>query len=243
MVYSTVVAYWQVLQRLPLVGQVLYGTIFTLSQVTVLLIGLLATYTDPTDPTVYSHRLAQQGLSSFNPDQYQAFCTICSTYVQINAKHCGECNRCVSGFDHHCRWLNNCVGRANYSLFVGVIAALEVAEMGNVVGSVYVIGTLPIDIDFFLVLALLLLSTGIAFANGYLIIFHIWLRSNHLTTYEFLISRRTGKPLPLTQAQKAPTETGEAYSPRDPLPLLKEDVENTAFKGYGDATKCEERRA
>lgn len=244
--FSSVVACWQVLLRLPLAGQLVYGVIFSLSQTTVLVVGLLATCLDPTDPTVYAHRRAQQGLSDspFNPDLYQAFCSLCGTYVQVQSKHCGECNRCVSGFDHHCRWLNNCVGRANYPLFAVAIGALEVAEIGTGVACVYVIPSLQtLSVAFFLVLSLLLLCTAIAFVNGYLILFHIWLKWNHLTTYEFLVSRRAGKTLPLPGGQKAPTETGDPYSPRDPVPLLKGEEENTGFRGYVDATKCEERRS
>ena len=29
-----------------------------------------------------------------------------------NRKHCWSCNKCVTGFDHHCRYLNQCVGES-----------------------------------------------------------------------------------------------------------------------------------
>ena len=36
-------------------------------------------------------------------------------------KHCGECNRCVKQFDHHCLFLNNCIGANNYKYFIALI--------------------------------------------------------------------------------------------------------------------------
>jgi hypothetical protein len=32
--------------------------------------------------------------------------------------------RCVSGFDHHCKWLNNCIGKKNYNYFIKLILSV-----------------------------------------------------------------------------------------------------------------------
>ena len=31
--------------------------------------------------------------------------------------HCNTCKRCVEEFDHHCKYVNNCVGKQNYVHF------------------------------------------------------------------------------------------------------------------------------
>lgn len=48
-------------------------------------------------------------------------------------KHCRQCDKCVEGFDHHCLWLNTCVGSYNYRpwvLFVAVLFAWAVLGSG-----------------------------------------------------------------------------------------------------------------
>jgi palmitoyltransferase len=32
----------------------------------------------------------------------------------LKSYHCMRCNRCTLNFDHHCKYLNNCVGSQNY---------------------------------------------------------------------------------------------------------------------------------
>ena len=43
---------------------------------------------------------------------------ICQMRIHKNTKHCFVCNRCCGDFDHHCIWLNNCIGKKNYRHFL-----------------------------------------------------------------------------------------------------------------------------
>lgn len=57
--------------------------------------------------------------------------------VQKGSKHCRKCDRCVHGFDHHCNWLNNCVGRANYPSFFLLVVSSWVLCSLKIAISVY----------------------------------------------------------------------------------------------------------
>ena len=43
--------------------------------------------------------------------------------VQQKSKHCRRCDKCVAGFDHHCIFLNNCVGSRNYPTFLALLCS------------------------------------------------------------------------------------------------------------------------
>lgn len=44
-------------------------------------------------------------------------CPHCEVLCTADSRHCYICNQCVERFDHHCQWVNNCIGIQNHSYF------------------------------------------------------------------------------------------------------------------------------
>lgn len=45
-------------------------------------------------------------------------CTRCESFRPPRAHHCRVCRRCIRKMDHHCPWVNNCVGEFNQKFFL-----------------------------------------------------------------------------------------------------------------------------
>ncbi|XP_061484336.1 palmitoyltransferase ZDHHC23 isoform X2 [Rhineura floridana] len=50
------------------------------------------------------------------------WCTKCRLVRPARAGHCRICGRCVKRLDHHCVWINSCVGEQNHRAFVLVLS-------------------------------------------------------------------------------------------------------------------------
>ena len=48
-------------------------------------------------------------------------CPDCETIRTSRSRHCAVCHACVERFDHHCPWVNNCIGVKNHNYFLAYI--------------------------------------------------------------------------------------------------------------------------
>lgn len=187
--------------------QVVTGTFASVFLLGCLVFGFICTYIDPTDPAVFESRKSLANLyeinESFDHKKYPKICQVCKSHVNKDSKHCRDCGRCVLHFDHHCKWLNNCIGLKNYTWFVLLITSLQGLVTSHCVSGIKltleVISNKDLDLVLFegqteWYLGLLsffnLLSAVVAFFNLQLLAFHLFLKLKGMTTYEYIVMRR-----------------------------------------------------
>ena len=56
-------------------------------------------------------------------------CRVCKEIKPARTSHCQMCNLCVFAMDHHCPWVNNCLGQDNYRYFLLFISYLTVGAV------------------------------------------------------------------------------------------------------------------
>lgn len=216
--YQALITYSLILPNFPTTALISLSALYVFLSLSVVLTTIICTVADPTDPAVKSKRnpkVSQRAADVSNP-AFPKLCLKCETHVGFKSKHCGVCNRCSANFDHHCAWLNNCVGKGNYRWFLVTIYLVEMAvalqaysgaqlivmivsqglESSEILAK-YNVGDrgylFLISISLVLVLSLLIL-----FGNGFLLLFHIYLRARGISTYEYiLLSRLRARVVPI----------------------------------------------
>ncbi|XP_029017140.1 palmitoyltransferase ZDHHC12-B-like isoform X2 [Betta splendens] len=121
-------------------------------------------------------------------------CGFCLLQQPMRAKHCQTCKRCIRRFDHHCPWIENCVGERNHRWFVvyllvqllALLWALHIALSGISASDSW-------DL-WFRVNGFLLAALGVVGVFSVVVVVllgcHLYLVSINCTTWEFMARHR-----------------------------------------------------
>jgi palmitoyltransferase len=194
----------------------------------VFVLGLLVSLVDPRDPLIAQQQVAKEPISEVS--EHARACSVCRAYISSASSHCLTCNVCVLALDHHCKWVNNCIGAANYVYFILLIVALQ-AQLAvhlalSIDASLRGLRGEDISSAFFGLIeeasfAVLVVFSGtvnfvIFVVNGHLILFHIWLKVKGVTTYEWIKGKQQAHQRAALQSRTvAPLTTVEQGSESD----------------------------
>lgn len=168
--------------------------------------GLITMTVNPVDQVT----LEEDSMEKYAKDD-MLWCNRCESPVQVESKHCFDCNKCVDCFDHHCPWLNTCIGSRNYHtwfaaawsllLMLGMLAATTLALLAENAGTglaleIYGMGG-GVLLGLFIVILVIHLPLWALTLS--LICFHVYLCYWGVTTYDYM----TGKVSKRKEEQRA----------------------------------------
>lgn len=96
-------------------GVYIFALIISILYVLIIISYFLAVFKDPGTIKPDSNLDFLELLNKFNPTE---LCPDCKVIRTARSRHCAICNVCVERFDHHCPWINNCVGINNHNYFL-----------------------------------------------------------------------------------------------------------------------------
>lgn len=113
--------------------------------------------------------------------------------TQTRERYCRLCAKSVPGLDHHCAWLNTCVGRRTYAAFFALVVAATLQhalQIGLVLASVTAWARDSLSPGTY-VLAALACASGLGgvLGAGSVAAFHVFLLTVGLGTYDWLLQR------------------------------------------------------
>ncbi|XP_041076704.1 palmitoyltransferase ZDHHC15B-like [Polyodon spathula] len=117
------------------------------------------------------------------------FCDRCQVIKPDRCHHCSLCELCVLKMDHHCPWVNNCIGFSNYKFFLlfltyAMVYCLFVASTVLQYFIKFWAGELPNGHAKFHVLFLFFVAVMFFVSLMFLFGYHCWLVAKNRSTLE-----------------------------------------------------------
>ncbi|EAR90989.3 DHHC zinc finger protein (macronuclear) [Tetrahymena thermophila SB210] len=120
------------------------------------------------------------------------YCVTCKIFRPPRSSHCTYCDCCVEVFDHHCKFVNNCIGKHNYKYFFSFLSLLNFTFLLQLISEIFYLINKSSDTN-------KLNTTQLVFGIIYILIiflswlyvlylwgFHIFIQYRQLTTREQL---------------------------------------------------------
>mmetsp|Transcript_94787 Transcript_94787/g.182144 ORF Transcript_94787/g.182144 Transcript_94787/m.182144 type:complete len:350 (-) Transcript_94787:113-1162(-) len=133
-------------------------------------------------------------------DRGYRWCSFCRMVQPPRAKHCRDCDSCILRNDHHCPFVNNCIGQRNYIYFCAFLISVVCLGVAVFLGIGLWLWSAegdesPISTTFETVLVSVLTIPTAVFLVGVLglSVFHAVLICRGRTTREVLTGRRYGE--------------------------------------------------
>ena len=180
------------------------------------LLMLVATCIVPTDRTVFESLKITNNGGTYEAKDDEKYCMYCIAFSKASSKHWGQCNRWVHNFDHHCKWLSNWIGDRNYKWFIALVISFWVVTFAIFLtwivslSGIHTNSNIATSQNFddfynlessgsgetvayaFIWVLLTLSVVKLAFAT-HLLWFQIYVKSQGLSTYQYVLKQREKK--------------------------------------------------